>query len=167
MHVPMQRRPRLIHSLKSAFETQRPRNLSVPQAGQANRQARSPKGSVRLPGAFARNRDRGKLMVGIRQRIGSVRTRLCMWAASAMLRHVRILGHRRGGQSNRLPTIRSTISSRGNGKRRRWIFDEMTCVVAASAPASRSINGATHGRKLASSACFWRRASHAKSLCFN
>jgi len=31
-------------SLRRAFETQRPRNLSVPHAGQANRQARSPKG---------------------------------------------------------------------------------------------------------------------------
>jgi hypothetical protein len=34
-------------------ETLRPRNLSVPRAGQANRRARSPKGNVPTPGAFA------------------------------------------------------------------------------------------------------------------
>src|ERR1700692_2786171 len=35
------------------LETQRPRTLSVPRAGQAKRQARFPKESVLSPGAFA------------------------------------------------------------------------------------------------------------------
>jgi len=39
------------------IENQRPRNLSVPRTGQANRRARSWQGDARLPGAFPRNRD--------------------------------------------------------------------------------------------------------------
>jgi hypothetical protein len=48
-----------------------------------------------------RNRDRGKLVIGNQQRIGSVRCRLGTWAASAGSARSKILGHRHGGQSKR------------------------------------------------------------------
>ena len=82
MHVPMQRRLPLF-SLQGVLENQRPRNLSVPHAGQANRRARSPQGSAAIVGSIPaesrprRTRDRQ------RKRIGSVSRRLCTWAASA------------------------------------------------------------------------------------
>ena len=54
MSVPRQRRHCLFTpSFGGNWETLRPRNLSVPRAGQAKRQARSPKGSALSPGAFA------------------------------------------------------------------------------------------------------------------
>ena len=49
-----------------------------------------------------RNRDRSKLVIGIQQRIGSVRNRLGTWAASAGSFPCKIFGHRRGGQSKRM-----------------------------------------------------------------
>ena len=48
-----------------------------------------------------RNRDRRELVIGKRQRIGSVRNRLGTWAASAGSVTCEILGHRHGGQSKR------------------------------------------------------------------
>src|SRR5260370_4816719 len=42
----------LFPSLRGNWETLRPRNLCVPHAGQAKRQARSPKGDVPSPEAF-------------------------------------------------------------------------------------------------------------------
>ena len=82
MHVPTRRRLGLLPSFRGELETLRPRNLSVPQAGQAKRQARSPKGSERPTGALPRNRDLGELVIVNPHRIGSVRRRLCTWAAS-------------------------------------------------------------------------------------
>ena len=70
-------------SFQGNWETQRPRNLSVPRAGQAKRRARSSKGNDGLPGAFPRNRDLDGTHGRQSQRIGSVRQRLCTWAASA------------------------------------------------------------------------------------
>jgi hypothetical protein len=70
-------------SFQGNLETSRPRNLSVPRASQAKRRARSSKGNARLPGAFPRNRDLGGTRGRQSQRIGSVRERLCTWAASA------------------------------------------------------------------------------------
>jgi hypothetical protein len=70
-------------SFQGNWETQRPRNLSVPRAGQAKRQARSSQGDDGLPGAFPRNRDLDGTHSRQSQRIGSVRNRLGTWAASA------------------------------------------------------------------------------------
>jgi len=81
--VPTSRRRCLLFPSKGILETQRPRNLSVPRAGQAKRRARSSKGDARLPGAFPRNRDLDGTRDRQSQRIGSVRERLCTWAASA------------------------------------------------------------------------------------
>ena len=78
----------------------RPRNLSVPHAGPAKRQARSPKGNGlgqadprRLESGAGRGRPASV-------RIGSVRSWLGMWAASIHPVCLRpMLGPRRGGQS--------------------------------------------------------------------
>ena len=83
IHVPMSRRRCLLFPSRGYLETSRPRNLSVPRAGQAKRQARSPKGNDGQPGAFPRNRDLDGTRGRQSQRIGSVRSRLCTWAASA------------------------------------------------------------------------------------
>jgi len=81
--VPTSRRRCLLFPSRGYWETSRPRNLSVPPTGQAKRRARSSKGDARLPGAFPRNRDLDGTRGRQSQRIGSVRHRLCTWAASA------------------------------------------------------------------------------------
>jgi hypothetical protein len=83
IHVPMKRRRCFLFPSRGYLETRRPRNLSVPHTGQANQQARSSKGNDGLPGAFPRNRDLDGIRSRQSQRIGSVRKRLCTWAASA------------------------------------------------------------------------------------
>ena len=89
-------------SLWGNWETLRPRNLSVPRAGQAKRQARSPKGSALSPEAFAAESRPRQTRDRHRRRIGSVRNRLGTWAASAGSSRSKVLGHRRGGQSKRM-----------------------------------------------------------------
>ena len=87
-------------------ESLRPRNLSVPRAGQAKRRARSPQSNAPSPGAFAAESRPRRIRDRHRQRIGSVRNRLGTWAASAGSLRSKILGHRRGGQSNAMRSSR-------------------------------------------------------------
>ena len=71
-------------SFQGNLETRRPRNLSVPRAGQASRRAQSSKGDAEKAGSVPEeSRPRRNSSVGNRKRIGSVRNRLCTWAASA------------------------------------------------------------------------------------
>jgi len=70
-------------------ETLRPRNLSVPRAGQAKRRARFPQDDAPWPGAFAAESRPRRIRDRHRQRIGSVRNRLGTWAASAGSAHAK------------------------------------------------------------------------------
>ena len=100
--------------------TSRPRNLSVPRAGQANRRARSPKGDASTAAVLGRIESDPRRGRRRSIRIGSVQNRLGTWAASAGSSRSKILGHRRGGQSK---AMRSSL----------W----HTRVVAGSCPRSR------------------------------
>src|ERR1700722_7977579 len=83
LHVPMQPRPCLITPSGGILRR------SVPETSPCHVQAKQDGELDPLRAAFdrrehsPRNRDRGKLVIGNRQRIGSVRCRLGTWAASA------------------------------------------------------------------------------------
>ena len=139
-HVPMRRRLPLSHSSKEmvALPCQTVDasarqflslsgahlRISVPETSPCHRQAKQigkldpRKVTLQPSGAFAaesrprRTRDRQS------KRIGSVRRRLCKWAASAGPFTFESLGHRRGGQSKRM---RSCLCRSGilAGSRRR------------------------------------------------
>ncbi len=91
-----------LFALRGYLETSRPRNLSVPRAGQAKRRARSPKGTAPSSGAFVAESRPRRIRDRHRQRIGSVLRGLGTWAASAGSSRSKFLGHRRGGQSKRM-----------------------------------------------------------------
>jgi hypothetical protein len=121
---------RVSFTLRRALETQRPRNLSVPRAGQANRQARSPQGKRadrrglrsswsaaklrRIESGASRGRRRSI-------RIGSVSRRLCTWAASGGLVTFESLGHRRGGQSKRKKSSLRRTGAFAGSRPRFWL----------------------------------------------
>ena len=141
--VPTSRRRCLLFPSRGYLETRRPRNLSVPRAGQANRRARSSKGDARLPGAFPRNRDLDGTRGRQSQRIGSVRERLCTWAASA-------------GSCERKPAV--TDAAANPSVRGRAFAAGESCGIAVpdvDSRAMRSLFAPQLGRQLAASGRGW------------
>ena len=128
---------------QGVLENRRPRNLSVPHAGQANRRAQSSKGNDGLPGAFPRNRDLDGTRGRQSQRIGSVRKRLCRWAASA-------------GSCERKPAVTGTAAN-PNVRGRAFAAGE-SCgidVPDIDSRAMRSLLAPQSGRQLAAPGRGW------------